>query len=54
MTGTVHVRRGRVQHLPQPGNPGRFWTLCGKTWVATIIGPPSNEKPMCKDCEAEA
>lgn len=53
MTGTVHVCRGRTQHILAPGIPGRIWTRCGKRWVARNVEPPATTRPMCKKCEAK-
>ncbi len=45
---SVHVHRGRLQHLAATG----YKTLCGQWFVATNIGPPATDKPVCGRCVA--
>lgn len=48
----VHVWKGRNNHLGNPKDYHRR-TLCGKPWLATVFGPPSSDRPTCKDCSRQ-
>ena len=45
---TVHVHRGHKQHR----RADDYRTVCGNWWVATIVGPPATENPLCPECFA--